>query len=38
MAPENQLAKRLMISAPGVGYAVERAETTVQESHYELMQ
>jgi len=32
------LAKRLGISAPGVGYAVERGETIVQESHYELIQ
>ena len=32
------LAKRLMISAPGVGYAVERGEAIVQESHYELIQ
>jgi hypothetical protein len=26
MAPENQIAKRLRISAPGIGYAVERGE------------
>jgi hypothetical protein len=32
------LAKRLRISAPGVGYAVERGEAIVQESHYELAQ
>ena len=32
------LAKRLMISAPGVGYAEERGEAIVQESDYELMQ
>jgi len=29
------LAKRLRVSAPGVGYAVERGEAIVQESHYE---
>ena len=32
------LAKRLRISAPGVGYAVERGEAIVQESRYELIQ
>jgi REP element-mobilizing transposase RayT len=32
------LAKRLRMSAPGIGYAVERGETIVQESHYELIQ
>ena len=31
-------AKRLRVSAPGVGYAVERGEAIVQESHYELTQ
>ena len=32
------LAKRLGISAPGVGYAVERGEAIVQENHFELIQ
>jgi len=32
------LAKRLRISAPEVGYAVERGKTIAQESHYELIQ
>jgi hypothetical protein len=32
------LAKRLRLSAPGVGYAVERGEAIVQESHYELIE
>jgi chromosomal replication initiation ATPase DnaA len=32
------LSKRLRMSAPGVGYAVERGEAIVQESHYELIQ
>ena len=31
------LAKRLRMSAPGVGYAVERSEAIVQESHYVLI-
>jgi len=31
-------AKRLRVSAPGVGYAVERGEAIVQESRYELTQ
>jgi hypothetical protein len=33
MAPENQMAKRLRISASMVGYAVGRSEATVQETH-----
>ena len=32
------LARRLRISTPGVGYAVERGEAIVQESHYDLIQ
>ena len=32
------LAKRLGMSAHGVGYAVERGEAIVRESHYELIQ
>ena len=32
------LAKRLWISAPGVGYAVERGEAIVQENQLELIQ
>jgi putative transposase len=32
------LAERLRMSAPGAGYAVERGEAIVQESHYELAQ
>jgi hypothetical protein len=32
------MAKRLGISAPAVGYAVERGEAMVQESDYELIQ
>ena len=32
------MAKRLRISAPGVGYALERGEAIVQKSHYELIQ
>ena len=32
------LAKRLGISAPAIGYAVERGEAIVQENHYELIQ
>jgi len=32
------MAKRLRVSAPGVGYAVEKGEAIVQESHYELTQ
>jgi len=31
------LARRLRMSAPGVGYAVERGEVIVQEDRYELM-
>jgi chromosomal replication initiation ATPase DnaA len=31
------LARRLRMSASGVGYAVERGEAIVQESHYELI-
>ena len=31
------LAKRLRMSAPGVGDAVERGKAIVQESHYELI-
>ena len=36
--PLRTMAKRLGISAPAVGYAVERGEAIVQESHYELIQ
>jgi hypothetical protein len=32
------LAKRLRMSAHGVGYAVERGEDIVQESRHELIQ
>ena len=32
------LAKRLRISAPMVGYAMERGEAIVREGHYELIQ
>ena len=35
--PLRVLAKRLAISAPAVGYAVERGEAIVQENHYELI-
>jgi chromosomal replication initiation ATPase DnaA len=31
------LAKRLGISAPGVGYAVERGEAIVQKNHWKLI-
>ena len=36
--PIRRLAKRLRISGPGVGYAVERGEAMVQGNHYELFQ
>jgi hypothetical protein len=35
--PLRTLSKRLRMSAPGVGYAVERGEAIVKESHYELI-
>ena len=32
------LAKRLGITAPGVGYAVERGEAIARENHFELIE